>query len=68
MVTQCSELLWWVSPLALLIANARIDIVIERTSPRVQSAAESVSTDYGRFPAPQVLIRITPSVHAECRP
>ena len=38
MVTQCSELLWWVSPLArrrssLLIANARIDIVIERTSP-----------------------------------
>jgi hypothetical protein len=61
---------------SLLIANARIDIVIERTSPRVplkdifrwvQSAAESVSTYYGRFPVPQVLIRITPSMHAECR-
>jgi len=54
---------------SLLIANARIDIVIERSSPRVplkdifrwvQSAAESVSTYYGRFPVPQVLIRITP--------
>jgi hypothetical protein len=54
---------------SLLIANARIDIVIERSSSRVplkdifrwvQSAAESVSTYYGSFPVPQVLIRITP--------
>jgi hypothetical protein len=53
----------------LLIANARIDIVIERSSLRVpvkdifrwvQLAAESVTTYYGRFPVPQVLIRITP--------
>ena len=61
---------------SLLIANARIDIVIEWASPCVplkdifrcvQSAAESVSTYYGRFPVPQVLMRITPSRHAECR-
>jgi hypothetical protein len=60
---------------SLLIANAHIDMVIERTPPRtpkghfrwVQSAAESVSTYYGRFPMPQVLIRLTPSMHAECR-
>ena len=54
---------------SLLIGNARIDIVIERTSLRVpvkdifrwvKSAAESVTTYYGRFPVPQVLIRITP--------
>jgi hypothetical protein len=54
---------------SLLIANARIDIVIERSSLRVpvkdifrwvQLAAESVTTYYGRFPVPQVLIRITP--------
>jgi hypothetical protein len=54
---------------SLLIGNARIDIVIERSSPRVpvkhifrwvQSAAESVTTYYGRFPVPQVLIRIAP--------
>src|SRR6201998_4346449 len=53
----------------LLIANARIDIVIERSSLRVpvkdifrwlQLAAESVTTYYGRFPVPQVLIRIIP--------
>lgn len=54
----------------LLIGNARIDIVIERSSLHVpvkdifrwvESAAESVTTYYGRFPVPQVLIRITPS-------
>ena len=54
---------------SLLIGNARIDIVIERSSPRVpvkdifcwvKSAAESVTIYYGRFPVPQVLIRITP--------
>ncbi len=53
----------------LLIGNARIDIVIERSSLHlpvkdifrwVESAAESVTTYYGRFPVPQVLIRITP--------
>jgi len=54
---------------SLLIGGARIDIMIERTSldlPTkdvlrwVKAAAESVSTYYGRFPVPQVLIRITP--------
>jgi hypothetical protein len=54
---------------SLLIGNARIDIVIERSSLHlpvkdifrwVESAAESVTTYYGRFPVPQVLIRITP--------
>jgi hypothetical protein len=54
---------------SLVIGNARIDIVIERSSLRVpmkdifrwvKSAAECVTTYYGRFPAPQVLIRITP--------
>ena len=54
---------------SLWIGNARIDIMIERTSLPVQvkdifrwvkSAAESVTTYYGRFPVPQVLIRITP--------
>ena len=54
---------------SLLIGNARIDIMIERTSLPVpvkdifrwvKSAAESVTTYYGRFPVPQVLIRITP--------
>ncbi len=53
----------------LLIGNTRIDIVIERSSLHlpvkdifrwVESAAESVTTYYGRFPVPQVLIRITP--------
>jgi hypothetical protein len=54
---------------SLLIGNARIDIMIERTSLPVpvkdifrwvKSAAESVTTYYGRFPVPHVLIRITP--------
>lgn len=54
---------------SLLIGSARIDIVIERTSldlpaqdilPWVKSAAESVTAYYGRFPVPQVSIRITP--------
>jgi hypothetical protein len=54
---------------SLLIGNARIDIRIEGSALRVpakdvfrwvQSAAESVSAYYGRFPLPQVLIRITP--------
>src|SRR6201984_1657298 len=54
---------------SLLIGSARIDIMIERTSLPVpvkdifrwvKSAAESVTTYYGRFPVPQVLIRITP--------
>jgi hypothetical protein len=54
---------------SLVIGNARIDIVIERSSLRVpvkdifrwaKSAAECVTTYYGRFPVPQVLIRITP--------
>ena len=54
---------------SLLIGNARIDIMVERTSldvptkdiiSWVKSAAESVSTYYGRFPVPQVLIRIAP--------
>jgi hypothetical protein len=53
----------------LLIGNARIDIVIEGSAAQlpakdvirwVHSAAESVSTYYGRFPVPQLLIRITP--------
>jgi hypothetical protein len=53
---------------SLVIGNARIDIVIERTSLHVpvnnifrwvKSAAECVTTYYGRFPVPQVLIRIT---------
>ena len=56
-------------PPSLLIGNGRIDIMIERTSLHmplkgiliwVKSAAESVTTYYGRFPVPQVLIRITP--------
>jgi len=54
---------------SLLIGNARVDIMIERTSLPVKvkdifrwvkSAAASVTTYYGRFPVPQVLIRITP--------
>src|SRR5258706_3856736 len=54
---------------SLLIGNARIDIMIERTSLPVpvkdifrwvKSAAASVTTYYGRFPVPQILIRITP--------
>jgi hypothetical protein len=53
----------------LLIGNARIDVVIEGDNLRVpgkeilrwvQSAAESVAVYYGRFPVPQVLIRIAP--------
>src|SRR5579859_2248194 len=55
---------------SLLIGNARIDIRIEESTLRiptkdvlhwVKSAAESVTAYYGRFPIPQVLIRITPS-------
>src|SRR6266851_5499143 len=54
---------------SLLIGNARIDIRIEKSTLRVptkeilhwvKSAAESVTAYYGRFPVPQVLIRITP--------
>jgi hypothetical protein len=54
---------------SLQIGNARIDIVIEHTSLHVpmkdiflwvKAAAESVTTYYGRFPVPEVLIRITP--------
>jgi hypothetical protein len=54
---------------SLLIGNARIDIKIEENTLRiptkdvlnwVKSAAESVAAYYGRFPVPQVLIRITP--------
>ncbi len=54
---------------SLLFGNARIDIRIEGSALRlpakdvfrwVQSAAESVTAYYGRFPLPQVLIRITP--------
>jgi len=54
---------------SLLIGNARIDIRIESSTLRiptkdilrwVKSAAESVTAYYGRFPVPQVLIRITP--------
>ena len=54
---------------SLLIGNARIDIRIEASTLRlpakdlfrwVRSAAESVTAYYGRFPLPQVLIRITP--------
>jgi hypothetical protein len=52
---------------SLWIGNARVDIMIERTSLAVpvndifrwvQSAAESVTTYYGRFPVRRVLIRI----------
>src|SRR5258705_13439106 len=54
---------------SLLIGNARIDIRIEGTTLRmpakdilgwVKSAAESVTAYYGRFPVPQVMIRIAP--------
>ena len=54
---------------SLLIGNARIDIKVEGSTLRlpakgvvrwVKSAAESVTAYYGRFPLPQVLIRITP--------
>ena len=54
---------------SLLIGNARIDIRIEESTLRiptkdvlnwVKSAAKSVAAYYGRFPVPQVLIRITP--------
>jgi hypothetical protein len=54
---------------SLPIGNSRIDISIERSSLQlpvkdilgwVKSAAESVTSYYGRFPVPQVLIRITP--------
>jgi len=54
---------------SLLIGNAHIDIRIEKSTLRVptkeilhwvKSAAESVTAYYGRFPVPQVLIRITP--------
>jgi len=54
---------------SLLIGNARIDIRIDGSTLRlpaedvlrwVKSAAESVAAYYGRFPMPQVLIRIIP--------
>src|ERR1700688_2983614 len=54
---------------SLLIGNARIEIRIEEDTLRlpardvfrwVKSAAASVTSYYGRFPLPQVLIQITP--------
>lgn len=54
---------------SMLIGNARIDIVIERSPLQVpakdifrwvQSAAESVTVYYGRFPVSYLVIRITP--------
>jgi hypothetical protein len=57
-----------------LIGNARVDIMIERTTLPlpvkgifrwVKSAAEPVTSYYGRFPGSQVLIPSTPST-AEC--
>jgi hypothetical protein len=54
---------------SMLIGNARIDIMIEQSVLQVsamdifrwvQSAAESVSVYYRRFPVSHVLIRITP--------
>jgi hypothetical protein len=54
---------------SLLIGNARIDIRIEGSTLQlpaknifrwVNSAAESVTAYYGRFPVPQISIRITP--------
>src|SRR5260370_1035344 len=54
---------------SLVIGNARIDILIERTYLQVpvkdillwvKSAAECVTTYYRRFAVPRVLIRITP--------
>src|ERR1700747_2135540 len=54
---------------SLLIGDARVDIGIEGSPLRlpaqdlfrwVKSAAESVTAYYGRFPVPQVLIRISP--------
>src|SRR5258708_8379820 len=54
---------------SLVIGNARSDVRVEGSSLRlpakdvvrwVKSAAESVTAYYGRFPVPQVLIRITP--------
>ena len=54
---------------SLIIGNARIDITMEGSAPRVpsvemirwvKSAAESVTAYFGRFPVPQLLIRITP--------
>src|SRR6267142_4569965 len=54
---------------SMLIGNARIDIRIEQSTLRiptkdvlhwVKSAAESVAAYYGRFPVPQLLIRISP--------
>src|SRR6266403_4334642 len=54
---------------SMLIGNARIDIRIEQSTLRIptkdvlhwlKSAAESVAAYYGRFPVPQLLIRITP--------
>ena len=54
---------------SLVIGNARIDIMIERTLLHapvkeiflwVKAAAEAVTTYYGRFPVSEVLIRVTP--------
>jgi len=54
---------------SLLIGSTRIDIMIEKSTLRVpakdvfrwvKSAAESVAVYHGRFPVPQLLIRITP--------
>jgi hypothetical protein len=55
---------------SLVIGNSRIDINIEGSTPHltdaeiihwVQSAAESVSAYYGRFPVPHASIRIIPT-------
>ncbi len=54
----------------ILIGNSRIDVNIESGSMQaskadlmkwVRWAAESVSAYYGRFPVPQLLLRIVPS-------
>src|ERR1700723_4185569 len=54
----------------IVIGNSRIDVVVEKGELQVskedllkwvQWAAESVSTYYGRFPVPHVLLRIIPT-------
>src|SRR6202041_4092939 len=54
----------------VVIGNSRIDVVVEKGELKVskedllkwaQWAAESVSTYYGRFPVPHLLLRIIPT-------
>ncbi len=54
----------------IVIGNSRIDVVVEKGTLQVskddllkwvQWAAESVSTYYGRFPLPHVLLRVIPT-------